>query len=88
MTQEINILTDFIDPETGISDMRKFAQNYQNISELYLRVSDFKNAIVFYENVIQLAKINSNFDILSYSYQQIASCYEELDDYKKTKDIN
>ncbi len=87
LTQEIKILQDFSDPKTGNSDMRKFAQNYQNVADLYLRVSDFKNAIVFYENVIELAKLYSYFDILSFSYQQIASCYEELDDYNKSKDI-
>lgn len=87
LIQEIKILQDFSDPKTGNSDVRKFAQNYQNVADLYLRVSDFKNAIVFYENVIELAKLYSYFDILSFSYQQIASCYEELDDYNKSKDI-
>ena len=87
LTQELNIINDFSDPATGNSDMRKFSQNYQNIAELYLRVSDFKNAIVFYENVIELAKLYSYFDILSYSYQQIAFCYEELDNYNESKNI-
>ncbi len=87
LIQEINILKDFSDPETGNSDMRKFTQNYENVAELYLKVFDFKNAIGFYENVIELAKLYSYFDILSYSYQQIAFCYEELDDYNKSKDI-
>ncbi|TFG29670.1 MAG: hypothetical protein EU532_02720 [Promethearchaeota archaeon] len=85
LMQEIHLITDFSD--TGNSDIRKLAQNYQNVAELYLRVSDFKNAIVIYESVINLAKLYSYFDILSFSYQQIASCYEELDDYNQSKDI-
>ena len=85
LMQEINLITDFSD--TGNSDIRKLAQNYQNVAELYLKVSDFKNAISIYESVINLAKLYSYFDILSFSYQQIASCYEELDDYNKSKDI-
>jgi len=85
LMQEINLLRDFSD--TGDSDIRKLAQNYQNVAELYLKISDFKNAISIYESVINLAKLYNYFDILSFSYQQIASCYEELDDYNQSKDI-
>ena len=87
LKQEINLIRDFSDPKTGNSDMRKLSQNYQNVAELYLKVSDFRNAIAIYETVINLAKLYSYFDIVSYSYQQIAYCYEELDDYNKSKDI-
>lgn len=85
LMNEINLITDF--SETGNSDIRKLAQNYQNVAELFIRISDFKKAISIYENVINLAKLYSYFDILSFSYQQIAFCYEELDEYNQSKDI-
>jgi tetratricopeptide (TPR) repeat protein len=85
LKQEINLIKDF--SETGNIESRKLAQNYQNIADLYLKSSDFKNAIKFYKDVIELAKIYKYYDLLSFSYQQIASCYEELDDYTQSKDI-
>ncbi|MFX1256384.1 MAG: tetratricopeptide repeat protein [Promethearchaeota archaeon] len=71
----------------AFSETRKLAQNYQNIADLYLKLSDFRNAILFYEEVINISKIHNYYDMLSFSYQQIVSCYEELDDYTKSKEI-
>lgn len=85
LRQENKLLTEFND--NGSMETRKLTQNYQNIAELYERTSDFKNAISFYEKVIEIAKIYAYYDILSFSYQQIAYCYEELDDYEKSKDF-
>ncbi len=80
LKQESDLLKEF-------SETRKIAQNFQNIADLYLKISDFKNAIEFYEKVIIISKIHNFYDMLSFSYQQIGSCYEEIDDYNKTQDI-
>jgi tetratricopeptide (TPR) repeat protein len=84
LRQEINLIRGF--SENGI-ESRKLAQNYQNVAELYLKVSDYKNAIIFYEKVIDLAKHFDYFDLISFSYQQISTCFEELDDYNTSKEI-
>ncbi|MDX1798821.1 MAG: hypothetical protein R3255_09245 [Candidatus Lokiarchaeia archaeon] len=80
LKQESDLLKEF-------NETRKIAQNYQNIADLYLKFSDFNNAIVFYEKVINISKNHDFFDMLSYSYQQIGACYEEIDDYNKSQDI-
>lgn len=80
LKQESDLLLEF-------NEGRKLAQNYQNIAELYLKLKNFKKAIEYYKNVIKFAKELKYFDILSYSYKQISLCYEELDDFKKAKDI-
>jgi len=80
LKQESQILKEF-------NEIRKLTQNHQNIAELYLKIYDLKKAIKFYTYVIEIAKDCYYFDLLSYSYQQIASCYRELDDYNKSKDI-
>lgn len=80
LKQESKILKDF-------NDTRKLAQNYENIAELYLKILDFKNAKKYYINVIDIAKSYQYFDLLSYSYKQIASCYQELDEIDKSNDI-
>jgi len=69
------------------NETRKLAQNFQNIAELFLKFSDFKNAIKNYEKVIEISKFHNYFDLLSFSYQQIGSCYEEIDDYNKSQDV-
>jgi hypothetical protein len=84
LTQEINLIIGF--NNNGV-ETRKLAQNIQNVAELYLKVSDFKKAIIFYEKVIVLAKQFDYFDLISYSYQQISSCFEELDDYNTSKEV-
>ena len=85
LIQEINLIKDF--SIIGKIEARKLTQNFQNIAELYFKLSNFKKAINFYKEVIDLAKIYDYYDILSFSYQQIALCYEELDDYDKSKNI-
>ncbi|MFX1365620.1 MAG: tetratricopeptide repeat protein [Promethearchaeota archaeon] len=80
LKQESELLKEF-------NETRKLAQNYQNIAELFLKLSDFKNAIKFSEKVIQISKIQNYYDMISFSYQQIASCYAELEDYNKSQDI-
>ncbi|MFX0187248.1 MAG: hypothetical protein ACFE8A_05875 [Candidatus Hodarchaeota archaeon] len=68
-------------------ETRKLTQNYQNIAELYVKASNFKKATKSYQDVIEIAKIYKYYDILSFSYQQIALCFEELDDYNTSKNI-
>ncbi len=80
LKQESKILKDF-------GDIRKLAQNYENIAELYLKTQDIKNAKKYYLNVINIAKDYQYFDLLSYSYKKIASCYQELDEINKSNDI-
>ncbi len=80
LKQESRLLKEF-------NETRKLAQNYQNIAELFLKFSDYKNAIKYYEKVIYISKPNNYFDMLSYSYRQIGSCYEEIDDYNKSQDV-
>ncbi|MFX0001959.1 MAG: hypothetical protein ACFE9C_10555 [Candidatus Hodarchaeota archaeon] len=80
LKQESDLLKEF-------NETRKIAQNFQNIADLYLKLSDFKNAIEYYGKVIKISKKHDYFDMLSYSYQQIGSCYEEIDDYNKSQDI-
>ncbi|MFX0138708.1 MAG: hypothetical protein ACFFDN_34020 [Candidatus Hodarchaeota archaeon] len=80
LKQESKLLKEF-------NETRKLTQNYQNIAELFLKFSDFKNAIKYYEKVIEISKIHSYYDMLSFSYQQIGSCYEEIDDYNKSQDV-
>ena len=83
LTQEISLIKDI--SIIGKIEARKLTQNFQNIAELYLKISYFKKAINFYKQVIELAKMFNYYDILSFSYQQIASCYEGLDDYNQSK---
>ena len=68
-------------------ESRKLAQNYQNIAELYVKISDCKRAKDFYLKVIDISKLYRYFDLLSYSYQQISNCFQELDDYSASKSI-
>jgi tetratricopeptide (TPR) repeat protein len=70
------------------NEIRKLAQNYENIAGLYSsKVMDYKNAIKYYLNVIKIAKEYHYFDLLSYSYQQISECYQELDEIEKSNSI-
>ena len=85
LNQENKLLKGFNESKNG--DTRKLTQNYENIAELYLKTHNFKMAIKFYKKVIDIAKNYFYYDILSFSYQHIALCYEELDDYNKAKDI-
>ena len=79
LKQESTLLKEF-------DETRKLAQNYQNVAELYWKSSDFKNAIKFYEKVIKISKTHHFYDMLSFSYQQMATCYEEIDDYNKAQE--
>ncbi|TFG04120.1 MAG: hypothetical protein EU539_11515, partial [Promethearchaeota archaeon] len=85
LTQEINLIQDF--SENGNVDTRKLAQNYQNVAELYVKIGDYKNAILFYEGVVEFAKVYNYIDLISFSYQQIASCHEELDEYNQSNNV-
>ena len=80
LKQESKLLKEF-------NETRKLTQNYQNIAELYFKSSNFKNAIKHFKKVIEISKIHSYYDMLSFSYQQIGSCYEEIDDYNKSKEV-
>lgn len=85
MNEENKLLSDFND--TSNFGTRKLTQNYQNIAELYVKSSNFEKAIKTYEQVIEFAKNYNYYDILSFSYQQIALCYKELDNYNQSKNI-
>ncbi len=80
LNTECKLLSEF-------NEYRKLVQNLQNISELYLRIPIYKKAIKFLEKVIDISKQASYVDILAYSYLQISNCYEELDNYGKSKQI-
>ncbi len=80
LKQESKILIDF-------NESRKLTQNYQNIAELYFRINDFKYAKKYYSNVINIAKEFQYLDLLSFSYQQIYTCYKELDEINKSNEI-
>ena len=81
LKRESKLLKDF-------NENRKLAQNYENIAGLYkTKVSDHKNAIKYYLNVIEIAKEYHYFELLSYSYQQISKCYQELDEIEKSNSI-
>ena len=70
------------------NETRKLAQNYENIAGLYKsKVADYKNAVKYYLNVIEMAKEYHYFDLLSYSYQKISDCYQELDDIEKSNSV-
>lgn len=80
LKQESTLLKEF-------NETRKLAQNYQNIAELFLKLSDFPNSIKYYQRVIKISENHHYYDMLSYSYQQISTCYEEIDDYSKSQDV-
>ncbi|MGV9171987.1 MAG: DUF2225 domain-containing protein [Promethearchaeia archaeon] len=80
LKRESKILLDF-------NGVRKLTQNYENIAELYVKIGDYDNAIRFFEKVINSSKQLQYFDLLSYSYQQIAKCYKSLEKYQKYKDV-
>ena len=80
LKQESKLLMEF-------NETRKLTQNYQNIAELYFKSSNFKNAIKNFKKVIEISKIHNYYDMLSFSYQQIGSCYEEIDDFNKSQDM-
>ncbi|MFW9865689.1 MAG: hypothetical protein ACFFEN_06270 [Candidatus Thorarchaeota archaeon] len=93
LTEKRNILNSikFLKQESSLlkefNETRKLAQNYQNIAELYFKTSDFENAIKYYAKVIKISKSHHYYEKLSYSYQQIGVCYEEIDDLSKSQDI-
>jgi len=62
-------------------------QNYQNLAELYLRISYNKKAIRYFGLVIDIAKEYLFFDLLSYSYHQISQLYTELGDIDKSNEL-
>ncbi|MBN1803253.1 MAG: tetratricopeptide repeat protein [Candidatus Lokiarchaeota archaeon] len=80
LIQESKLQIDF-------NEIRKLAHSYENIAELYMKLFDYKKAINYYSMVIEIAKQNDYFDLLSFSYQQIGSCFEALDDYDNSKKI-
>jgi len=80
LKRESKILKEF-------NETRKLAQNYENIAGLFLKMKDYKNTIKYYLNVVKIAKDYYYFDLLSYSYQQISDCYQELDDIEKSNSI-
>ena len=80
LKQESELLKEF-------NETRKLAQNFQNIAELFFKFSDFNKAIKYYEKVIEISRSHNYYDMLSFSYQQIGSCYEEIDDYNKSQDV-
>jgi tetratricopeptide (TPR) repeat protein len=80
MRQESKLLKEF-------NEIRKLLQNYQNLAELYLRISYHKKAIRYFSLVINIAKECLFFDLLSYSYQQIAQSYQELGEIKRSNEF-
>ncbi|MHA1150891.1 MAG: hypothetical protein ACTSR8_21940 [Promethearchaeota archaeon] len=80
LNDESNIFKEF-------NEIRKLAQNYSNIAELYVKLKDYRNAIDYYKNVIEISKYNEFIDLLSFSYQQIAVCFEEIDKIELAKDF-
>jgi len=80
LKEETKLLNDF-------NEYRKLSQNFQHIAELYLKLHNYKGAIKYYKKVIKIAEPQQYLDLLSYSYQRVSSCYEELDDYKSSKNI-
>ncbi|MFX0041785.1 MAG: hypothetical protein ACFE8L_02635 [Candidatus Hodarchaeota archaeon] len=80
LKQETNLLSEF-------NETRKLARNYENIASLYLKTSNFRSAIKYYKKVIKISKIHNFYDLLSYSYQQIFSCFEEIDEYNEAKEV-
>ncbi|MFW9988949.1 MAG: hypothetical protein ACFFC3_09860, partial [Candidatus Odinarchaeota archaeon] len=91
--ERINILNsiNFLKQESQLlkefNETRKLAQNYQNIAELFLKLSYFENAIKYSDKVIEISKIQNFYDMISFSYQQISSCYAELEDYDKSQEV-
>ncbi len=85
--ESINFLQQETDLLKEFNQSRTLVQNYQNIAELYFRISSYKSAISFYEKVIAISEEHCYYNLFSYSFQQIASCYMELDDYNKAKEI-
>ncbi len=73
--------------QLNFNEYRKLAHTYENIAELYLKLLDYGNAIEYYSKVIELARDYEFYDLLSFSYQQVSSCYEGLDDYNSSKHI-
>ncbi len=70
-----------------LNESRKLPQNYQNIAELYFKLSEFEKAIQFYRYVINFAKHNNFIEYLPYSFRQISVCYKELNMIKKAKEV-
>ena len=85
LKQEISLIRDL--SEIGKLEARKLTQNFQNIADLYLKLENYRYAIRFYKRVIDFAKIYRYYNLLSYSYRQTASCYEEMDDYNRSKNV-
>jgi tetratricopeptide (TPR) repeat protein len=80
LKQESKLLIEF-------NEIRKLTHNYMNIAEMYLKVFNYKKTIEYFSLVIEIAKDQRFYDILSYSYHQIASSLEELDDFEKSNEI-
>lgn len=80
LKQEGDLLKEF-------NEMKKLIQNYQNIADLYFKLNDFENGIRFYLNVIEIGKHFKYYDLLFHSYQQVYSCFLELDNYNEANKI-
>lgn len=70
-----------------LNEGRKLPQNYQNIAELYYKLSKFEKAIEYYRKVIYFGKHNNFIDILPYSYRKVSECYRKLDQVNKAKEV-
>ncbi len=84
--KSIGFLIDESEVLKTFNDVRKLVQNYSNIAELYLRINDCRNAVGFFAKVIEISKVNEYIDLLSFSYEQISTCLENLNEFQLAND--
>jgi len=83
----IQFLNHEADVRLEFNELEAVARTFQNIANLYNRISNFRKAIKFNKMAIKLAKEHGYYHILQYTYQQLFSCFSELGDYNSAKEI-
>lgn len=83
----IQFLNHEADVRLEFNELEAVARTFQNIANLYNRISNFRKAIKFNKMAIKLAKEHGYYHILQYTYQQLFSCFSDLGDYNSAKEI-
>jgi len=69
------------------NELEELSRIYQNIANLFSRISNLKKAIQYNKMAIKLAREHGFYQILSFTYQQLFNCFSELRDYNSAKEV-
>lgn len=83
----IQFLNHEADIRLEFNELEEVARIFQNIANLYSRINNYRKAIKFNKMAIKLSREHGYYQILSFTYQQLFSCFSELKDYNAAKEI-